>query len=152
GVRPHSQQGTASSRQRGLRRSTHATLRKTLQHAASTIISTQKFESGGVDRTPADRQSTEELHGTKTSASRGEPAQIPGRSRSDRCATAVTPAARAATTASAPANAPPRRPSALPPTMQVAVAETATPKELPRIGGVPGSDFMVDVIKTLDIK
>jgi thiamine pyrophosphate-dependent acetolactate synthase large subunit-like protein len=67
-------------------------------------------------------------------------------------ATAVTPAARAATTASAPANAPPRRPSALPPTMQVAVAETATPKELPRIGGVPGSDFMVDVIKTLDIK
>jgi thiamine pyrophosphate-dependent acetolactate synthase large subunit-like protein len=36
--------------------------------------------------------------------------------------------------------------------MQVAVAETATPKELPRIGGVPGSDFMVDVIKTLDIK
>src|SRR5215471_11797512 len=67
-------------------------------------------------------------------------------------ATAVTPAARAATAASAPANAPPRRPSALPPTMQVAVAETATPKELPRIGGVPGSDFMVDVIKTLDIK
>src|SRR5262249_22552065 len=67
-------------------------------------------------------------------------------------ATAVTPAARAATTASAPTNAPPRRPSALPPTMQVAVAETATPKELPRIGGVPGSDFMVDVIKTLDIK
>ncbi len=68
-------------------------------------------------------------------------------------ATAVTPpAARAATTASTPASAPPRRPSALPPTMQVAVAETATPKELPRIGGVPGSDFMVDVIKTLDIK
>src|SRR5262249_44346647 len=46
----------------------------------------------------------------------------------------------------------PRRPSALPPTMQVAVAETATPKELPRIGGVPGSDFIVDVIKSLDIK
>ena len=67
-------------------------------------------------------------------------------------ATAVTPAARAATTASAPTSAPPRRPSALPPTMQVAVAETATPKELPRMGGVPGSDFMVDVIKTLDIK
>src|SRR5215471_7455451 len=67
-------------------------------------------------------------------------------------ATAVTPAARAATAASAPANAPPRRPSALPPTMQVAVAETATPKELPRIGGVPGSDFMVDVTKTLHIR
>ena len=64
-------------------------------------------------------------------------------------ASAVTPpAAGAATTASTPASVPPRRPSALPPTMQVAVAETATPKELPRIGGVP----MVDVIKTLDIK
>ena len=68
-------------------------------------------------------------------------------------ASAVTPpAASAATTAGTPASAPPRRPSALPPTMRVAVAETATPKELPRIGGVPGSDFMVDVIKTLDIK
>src|SRR6266480_2068190 len=64
-------------------------------------------------------------------------------------ATAVPPAqAATAATAAAPA----RRPSALPPTMQVAAAETGTPKELPRIGGVPGSDFMVDVIKTLDIK
>ena len=36
--------------------------------------------------------------------------------------------------------------------MHVAAAETGTPKELPRIGGVAGSDFMVDVIKTLDIK
>src|SRR5215469_2236068 len=59
------------------------------------------------------------------------------------------PAAKAATDASITA---PRRPSALPPTMQVAAAETDTPKELPRIGGVPGSDFMVDVIKGLDIK
>src|SRR5262245_20482050 len=68
-------------------------------------------------------------------------------------ASAVTPpTANAATTANASMSAPPRRPSALPPTVQVAVAETATPKELPRIGGVPGSDFMVDVIKTLDIK
>src|SRR5205809_6751008 len=64
-------------------------------------------------------------------------------------ATAVPPA-QAATAAST--SAAPRRPSALPPTMQVAAAETGTPKELPRIGGVPGSDFMVDVIKTLDIK
>ena len=61
------------------------------------------------------------------------------------------PAANAAATTDASISAP-RRPSALPPTMQVAVAETATPKELPRIGGVAGSDFMVDVIKTLDIK
>src|SRR6059058_4330721 len=64
-------------------------------------------------------------------------------------ATAVPPA-QAATAAST--SAAPRRPSALPPTMHVAAAETGTPKELPRIGGVPGSDFMVDVIKTLDIK
>ncbi|MBV8287492.1 MAG: thiamine pyrophosphate-binding protein [Hyphomicrobiales bacterium] len=61
------------------------------------------------------------------------------------------PAAKAVATTDASIGAP-RRPSALPPTMQVAVAETATPKELPRIGGVAGSDFMVDVIKTLDIK
>ena len=38
--------------------------------------------------------------------------------------------------------------------MHVAAAESGTPKELSasRIGGAPGSDFMVDVIKTLDIK
>jgi thiamine pyrophosphate-dependent acetolactate synthase large subunit-like protein len=66
-------------------------------------------------------------------------------------ATAVPPA-QAATTAST--SAAPRRPSALPPTMQMAAAESGTPKELSnsRIGGVPGSDFMVDVIKTLNIK
>src|SRR5262252_2588708 len=59
---------------------------------------------------------------------------------------AVTPAARAAEPA-------PRAPSALPPTMQIAAAETGTPTVATnRIGGVPGSDFMVDVIKTLDIK
>jgi len=47
----------------------------------------------------------------------------------------------------------PRIPSALRPTMQVAAAETGTPAvSTSRVGGVPGSDFMVDVIKTLDIK
>ena len=61
------------------------------------------------------------------------------------------PAAKAAATTDASISAP-RRPSALPPTMQVAVAETETPKELPRIGGVPGSDFMVDVIKATGIE
>src|ERR1043165_9576955 len=47
-----------------------------------------------------------------------------------------------------------RAPSALPPNDQVAAAETQTPHELPpnRIGGLPGSDFMVDVIKTLGIR
>src|SRR5216683_3243808 len=68
-------------------------------------------------------------------------------------ATAVTPpVANAATDAATPNAAPAPRPSALPPSMHVAAAETGTPKELPRIGGVAGSDFMVDVIKTLDIK
>ena len=67
-------------------------------------------------------------------------------------AASAVPPAQAATTASTSAAA--RRPSALPPTMHVAAAESGTPKELSqaRIGGVPGSDFMVDVIKTLDIK
>ncbi|HUQ73495.1 MAG TPA: thiamine pyrophosphate-dependent enzyme [Burkholderiales bacterium] len=65
-------------------------------------------------------------------------------------ATAVTPPALSAT---APEVAP-RAPSALPPNAQIAANETATPGEGPvsRIGGVAGSDFMVDVIKTLDIK
>jgi acetolactate synthase-1/2/3 large subunit len=68
-------------------------------------------------------------------------------------ATAVTPpVANGATEARSSNAGPPPRPSALPPSMHVAAAETGTPKELPRIGGVPGSDFMVDVIKTLDIK
>ncbi len=66
--------------------------------------------------------------------------------------TVTPPAATAATQAYVPGAAPARRPPALPPSMQVAAAETAPPKELSRIGGVPGSDFMVDVIKTLDIK
>ena len=46
------------------------------------------------------------------------------------------------------------KPSALPPTTQVAALETQNPGEMAesRIGGVPGSDFMVDVIKTLNIK
>ena len=62
-------------------------------------------------------------------------------------AAAVAPqAARAAEPA-------PRLPSALPPTIQLAAAETGTPPEPKnRIGGTPGSDFMVDVIKTLGIK
>ena len=45
-----------------------------------------------------------------------------------------------------------RRPSALPPNAHVAAAETGTPQMPSRDNGTPGSDFMVDVIKTLDIK
>jgi acetolactate synthase I/II/III large subunit len=47
----------------------------------------------------------------------------------------------------------PQLPSALPPSYHTIAAETGTPGHEPaRIGGVAGSDFMVDVIKTLDIK
>jgi acetolactate synthase-1/2/3 large subunit len=53
----------------------------------------------------------------------------------------------------AAAVAPAHVPSALPPTAQTIAAETGTPQEpANRIGGVAGSDFMVDVIKSLDIK
>jgi len=50
------------------------------------------------------------------------------------------------------ADAPARVPSALPPSAKVAAAETSTPRELARVKGIPGSDFMVDVIKSLGIK
>lgn len=43
-------------------------------------------------------------------------------------------------------------PSALPPSARLAAAETATPQLLPRALTPDGSDFMVDVIKTLDIE
>jgi acetolactate synthase I/II/III large subunit len=63
----------------------------------------------------------------------------------------LTPQLADATTAAGAASA--RLPSALPPTAQQIAAETGNPQvETNRIGGVAGSDFMVDVIKTLDIK
>ena len=64
-------------------------------------------------------------------------------------ATAMTPPAANAAEAAKPQ---PRAPSALPPSARTAAAETGTPRELARVKGLPGSDFMVDVIKTLDIK
>jgi hypothetical protein len=45
-----------------------------------------------------------------------------------------------------------RLPSALPPNAHVAAAETGAAPLPSRDNGTPGSDFMVDVIKTLDIK
>ena len=56
--------------------------------------------------------------------------------------------------ANVPANAPPAtpRPSALRPSAAVAAAETGAPPEATKAEGVPGSDFMVDVIKSLDIE
>jgi acetolactate synthase I/II/III large subunit len=69
-------------------------------------------------------------------------------------ATAVSPQ-DAAVAATAPvadtADAPPRRPSAVRPNAQMAAAETGIPKELAKSHGPDGSDFMVDVIKTLNI-
>ncbi len=64
-------------------------------------------------------------------------------------ATAVKSSAADATGAAGAASA--RLPSALPPNAQTIAAETTTPQELSRIGGVAGSDFMVDVCKTLDL-
>src|SRR5262249_6854328 len=43
------------------------------------------------------------------------------------------------------------RPSALRPTAKVAAAETGTPQMTAPAEGTPNSDFMVDVIKSLDI-
>src|SRR6478752_9353745 len=43
------------------------------------------------------------------------------------------------------------RPSAVRPTAQIAAAETGTPQAALRTEGTPNSDFMVDVIKSLDI-
>src|SRR5262249_52853399 len=64
-------------------------------------------------------------------------------------AVAMNPSARAADTLAQNA---PRAPSALPPAGKAAEAETGTPRERARVPGIPGSDFMVDVIKTLGIK
>jgi thiamine pyrophosphate-dependent acetolactate synthase large subunit-like protein len=66
-------------------------------------------------------------------------------------AATTAPAALAAT--GPDAIAPERKPSAVRPNAQVAAAEVGMPDALPRgEGGVAGSDFMVDVIKSLDIK
>src|SRR5271170_1611051 len=70
-------------------------------------------------------------------------------------AAAVTGAAgavKSAEAATAPQAQEQRLPSALPPNAHVAAAETGTPQMPSRDNGTPGSDFMVDVIKTLDIK
>jgi acetolactate synthase I/II/III large subunit len=63
----------------------------------------------------------------------------------------VNPQIASATTAAGAT--PAHLPSALPPTAHTIAAETGTSQvEVSRIGGIAGSDFMVDVIKTLDIK
>src|SRR5688572_25881139 len=63
-------------------------------------------------------------------------------------ASAVTPHAASANTEVQQTT----RPSALPPSAQLAAAEAGTPQTLARTQRPDGSDFMVDVIKTLDIE
>jgi thiamine pyrophosphate-dependent acetolactate synthase large subunit-like protein len=64
---------------------------------------------------------------------------------------AVAPPAAQATGTAADARGVAPRPSALPPSAAVAAAETGTPPTMPHAHAPAGSDFMVDVIKTLDI-
>jgi len=59
--------------------------------------------------------------------------------------------ARAATGLGVQSNTPPSRPSAARPSAAVAAAETESPNISVRAAGMPASDFMVDVIKSLDI-
>jgi thiamine pyrophosphate-dependent acetolactate synthase large subunit-like protein len=66
-------------------------------------------------------------------------------------APAVTPVTAVAATAPDPI-APQRLPSAVAPSARMAAAEVGAVPEMKRDNGAPGSDFMVDVIKTLDIK
>ncbi len=66
-------------------------------------------------------------------------------------ATTVAPQAVSAATAPVVEPAAPARRSALRPDARMAAAETSTPKELAKTTGPDGSDFMVDVIKTLNI-
>ena len=61
-------------------------------------------------------------------------------------ATVLAPAAQAAEQAVPP------KPAVLPPSGHAAAMETGMPPDVARIAGKPGSDFMVDVIKSLDIK
>jgi thiamine pyrophosphate-dependent acetolactate synthase large subunit-like protein len=60
-------------------------------------------------------------------------------------------AGNAAAVASAHPLAPRKQPPVLP-ELELTALESGSPQEASRIGGVPGSDFMVDVIKTLEIK
>src|SRR5262245_26046397 len=64
---------------------------------------------------------------------------------------ASTGSAKAANAAAATAANGARVPSALPPTAEMIAAETTTPKVLAKAQTPDGSDFMVDVIKTLNI-
>jgi thiamine pyrophosphate-dependent acetolactate synthase large subunit-like protein len=69
----------------------------------------------------------------------------------------VAVAGAAATTATnvnaaTPSTGAAKVPSALRPTAHQIAAETSVPKDMPHLAGRPGSDFMVDVIKSLKIE
>lgn len=66
-------------------------------------------------------------------------------------ATSTAPPLESAKAATSPDAAKPPRPSALPPSARVAAAETGVPAAQAKSEGVPASDFMVDVIKSLNI-
>src|SRR5215204_2361491 len=64
---------------------------------------------------------------------------------------AATTTATQVTNAATPPAGAAKIPSALPPTAHQVAAETGIPKDMPHLAGRPGSDFMVDVIKSLKI-
>ena len=66
-------------------------------------------------------------------------------------AAASTSVAKAATPGTTAADVK-RLPAAVPPSVQQIANETAVPKEMPHLAGKPNSDFMVDVIKSLQIE
>src|SRR5689334_12313889 len=66
-------------------------------------------------------------------------------------AAASTTTAKAATPGTTAADVK-RLPAALAPTAHQVAAETGTPKDMPQLAGRPGSDFMVDVVKSLGIE
>src|SRR5262245_45728470 len=67
-------------------------------------------------------------------------------------ASAVTPVSTNAATSATEATDAVPRPAVLPPSAAVAAAATGVAPAMPRTRGPAGSDFMVDVIKTLDIE
>jgi thiamine pyrophosphate-dependent acetolactate synthase large subunit-like protein len=66
-------------------------------------------------------------------------------------AAASTTTAKAATPGTTAADVK-RLPAAVAPNAYQVAAETSTPKDMPQLAGHPGSDFMVDVVKSLNIE
>src|SRR5262245_18763780 len=71
-------------------------------------------------------------------------AAVAGAAASTSVANAATPGTTAADVK--------RLPAAVPPSVQQIANETAVPKDMPHLAGKPNSDFMVDVIKSLQIE